>query len=83
MKTNGLAIAGMVLGIVGLVIGFYGIVPLVGVILSGVALKQISETGDKGKGMAIAGLVCGLIGLVWAVLSLLLCGACGLCGSIL
>ena len=83
MKTNGLAIAGMVVGIVGLVIGFWGIVPLVGVILSGVALKQINETGDKGKGMAIAGLVCGLIGLVWTVLSLLLCGACGLCGSIL
>ncbi|MBQ9765618.1 MAG: DUF4190 domain-containing protein [Lachnospiraceae bacterium] len=78
MKTNGLAIAGMVVSIVGLFISFYGVIPLVGVILSAVALKQIPTTGDKGKGMAIAGLVCGIVGLAWAVLSLLLCGACSL-----
>lgn len=79
MKTNGLAIAGMVLGIVGMFLSFWGIVPLLAVILSGVALKQIAENGDKGKGMAIAGLVLGIIGLAWFVLTLLLCGACTGC----
>jgi hypothetical protein len=54
--TNGLAIAGLICAF---------IVPIVGVILSHIALNQIKQTGQEGRGLAIAGLAIGysLIGL--------------------
>jgi len=67
-KTNGLAIASMVLGIVWI----WWIGSLLAIIFGGIAIKQINEserlasTGhavrQTGKGMAIAGLVLGLVG---------------------
>ena len=68
-QSIGLAVAGMVLGIVALV--FSCCVPyitficaLVGCILSGISLAK----HKGGKGMAIAGLVCSIIGLVPAII---------------
>ena len=70
-RTNGLAIASMVLGIVWL----WGIGSILALIFGLVSMKQIKERGDGGKGMAIAGIVLGAIGvlslialfaLVWA-----------------
>lgn len=58
-KTNGLAVASMVLGIVW---AFY-IGSILAVIFGHIALKQIDQRGDSGKGMAIAGLVLGYIGV--------------------
>lgn len=63
-RTNGMAIAGLVLGIVSIVFNFiYALVALIagvaGIIVSVKAMKSSS-----GKGMAIAGLVCSIIGLV-------------------
>ena len=56
-RTNGLAIASMVLGILG--------VSIVAIILGHVSLNQIKKSGDtqEGRGFAIAGLVLGYIGL--------------------
>jgi uncharacterized protein DUF4190 len=74
-KSNGMAIASMVLGICGLCIPLCSIIAL---ILGAVALSQISKTGQDGKGMAIAGLVLGIIGVawrsVWMVLNLAMLG---------
>lgn len=70
---NGLAIAGMVVGIVGLFLSFWGIIPIVATVLSAFAMKQINQTGVRGKGMAIAGLVMGIIGIVWAVITIAIC----------
>jgi peptidoglycan biosynthesis protein MviN/MurJ (putative lipid II flippase) len=56
VRTNGLAIASMVLGITG--------VSILAVILGHVAHSQIKRTGDDGKGMATAGLVLGYIGTI-------------------
>lgn len=63
-KTNGLAIASLVLGIVWLM----GLGSLLAVIFGHVSLRQVSLTGEQGRGMAIAGLVLGYIGLgFWAL----------------
>lgn len=56
VKTNTLAI-------VGLVIAF--IVPLIGLILSIVALNQIKKSKENGKGAAIAGIVVSIIVMIF------------------
>jgi hypothetical protein len=69
---NGLAVAGMVLGIIGLAlcwIPFAGwLCALIGVILGALGISKAKKLGGKGKGMAIAGLVCGIVGLAIGVL---------------
>jgi hypothetical protein len=67
-RTNGLAIASMVLGILWL----YWIGSILAVIFGYVAKKQIDESGGAqgGRGMAIAGIVLGWIGV--ATLSLVI-----------
>lgn len=68
-KTNGKAIASMVLGILAVISIFTGagtilglIFGIVGIILAVNAKKEITVSGDEGKGMATAGLVCSIIG---------------------
>ncbi|MFD0637194.1 DUF4190 domain-containing protein [Catenulispora yoronensis] len=72
-KTNGMAVTGMVLGIVSLVLfwaWFFGpVLAVLGLIFSGVGISQCGRTGQEGKGMAIAGLVCSLISAsLWVLL---------------
>ncbi|MCI0682968.1 MAG: hypothetical protein L0Y71_12770 [Gemmataceae bacterium] len=70
--TNGLAIAGMVLGIVGFLTVFIPcvgwvlaiILGIVGATLSGIGLGTASKYGS-GKGMAIAGLVLSILAIIW------------------
>lgn len=67
--TNGLAIAGMVLGIV----WFYWVGSLLAVVFGHVALHQIKRNPyQNGKGMAVAGLVLGYLGLAVLLLVLIL-----------
>ena len=84
-EPKGMAIGGMVLGIVGLVlcfipIPFGGIIALicaiVGLIVSAMAMKRCPSS----KGMAIAGLVCSIIALALYVL-LFACAACVVGGT--
>jgi hypothetical protein len=63
-RTNGLAVASLVLGILWL--GFVG--SILALIFGHVALYQIIDTEQAGKGLAIAGIVLGYIGV--AVLAL-------------
>jgi hypothetical protein len=62
-RTNGLAIASMVLGI----ICFYWITSILAVIFGHIALSQIKRSNgtQTGRGMAIAGLV---LGYIWLAL---------------
>ena len=58
-KTNGFAIAALVLSLVGC--------SLLGVIFGGIAISQINKGQGSGKGLAIAGLVIGIIGLLFTI----------------
>jgi hypothetical protein len=60
-RTNGLAVAALVLGIVWL----YGLGSVLAIIFGGVAMNQCTRDPDgySGKGMAVAGLVLGILGL--------------------
>ena len=70
MKSNGLSIAGFVTSLVGMFLTFWGIVPMVGLILSAVGRSKASQEGDK-TGLATAGIVLGVIGVAWALLVLI------------
>jgi hypothetical protein len=65
-RTNGLAIAAMVLGIVWV----YWIGSILALVLGYIARKQIRERGESGDGMAIAGIVLGWVGVGLLVLVL-------------
>ncbi len=58
-RTNGLAIASMVLGIVWV----YWIGSILALVFGYVARKQIRQRGESGDGMAIAGIVLGWVGV--------------------
>jgi hypothetical protein len=58
-RTNGLAIASMVLGILWL----YWIGSILALVFGYIARNQIRERGDSGDGMAIAGIVLGWVGV--------------------
>ena len=71
--TNGMAIAGMIMGILSLVtICCYGFpFNLLGIIFSAIGLSQIKKSNPRqsGKGMAIAGLICSILSfLIYAAL---------------
>jgi hypothetical protein len=65
-RSNGLAVAGLVCGIVGLFVLNIILGPLA-LVLSGVGLRN-AHRGASGRGMAIAGLVLGALDLVVFVL---------------
>ncbi len=73
VKYNGLAIAGFVVSLCSLILPYYGIVAIVGLVLSVVGKNQIAVTGEGGRGMAIAGLVIGIVSLAWAVIAMIAC----------
>jgi Domain of unknown function (DUF4190) len=74
-KADGLAVAGMVVGIVGLFLGFLWVVlPVLAVVFSAVGLYRINGSNGwrTGKGMAIAGLTTGIVGAAfWGLMFLL------------
>ena len=62
---NGLAVAGMVLGITSIIFSWWGVFSLAQVILAIVFSSigiQHANRGASHKGMAVAGLTCGIIG---------------------
>lgn len=63
-KTNGLAIASLVTGII-------CCVPPLGLVLGLVALSQIRKRGDAGKGMAVAGIVLSSLSVVLVLVGIL------------
>jgi hypothetical protein len=66
MRTNGLAVASMVLGIVGLMVSWFmlGIPSILAAVFGHVSLHQIRHGSNRGgRGMAIAGLVTAYVAL--------------------
>ena len=68
-RTNGLAIASLVCGIVGCL---YGIPAIVAIVLGFVARNQIKQSHQEGSGMALAGIILGFAWLALGVLFLAL-----------
>lgn len=70
-RTQGMATASLVLGILSL-ISFYGsfLFGLLAIIFGGSALKRIKKNPEKfkGKGLATAGLICGIVGVALILL---------------
>lgn len=72
-KTNGLAIAALVLGIASIVLGWMPVigqlVAIFGLALGITALAHIKGSEEQGKGMAIAGIITSSLGLlVWLMI---------------
>ena len=68
-KTNGLSIAGFVVSCCSMLIGLFGVVGLVGLILSAIGRSQAKNEGGK-TGLATAGIVLGIIGMLYNLISL-------------
>jgi len=66
-RTNGLAIASMVLGILWL----YWIGSILALVFGYIAKNQIRQRGESGGGMATAGIVLGWIGVGFLVIGLI------------
>jgi hypothetical protein len=74
-KTNGLAVTGMIVGIVGLVLFFTGYLGLIlcvlGIVFGGIGLYQVNQAPQQyspaSRGMAITGLVLGVVGIGIAI----------------
>lgn len=74
-KLNVLALIGFIVSLASLLISLVGITAIVGIIFSGIALKQIGAgTDQKGKGFAITGLVVGICSLVYTLIAVLILG---------
>ena len=82
-KTNGKAIAALVLGIVSLIIPYIGlIIGIIAIVYAKKAFVEIELNKDGGKGLAIAGLVCGIVAVsLYAILILLILVAGGLAAT--
>ena len=79
-KTNGFAVAGLILGICSLTVGLccYGVpFNVLGLIFSILALVQINGNPDRytGKGLAITGIVLCLLSMVLSVILLIIVAA--------
>ncbi|WP_256358578.1 DUF4190 domain-containing protein [Bacillus sp. sid0103] len=71
VKTNGKAIASMVLGILSLVLPYIGLIlGIIGIVLAKKSFAEIDVNKQSGRGMAIAGLTTSIIGV--AIYGLLL-----------
>lgn len=77
-KSNGIAIAALVCGIIAVLIAWVPFVVVIGLILAILAvifgiqgLKRAGEV-DKGRGVALAGLITGIAGIVLSVIGILL-----------
>lgn len=70
-KTNGLAIASLVVSLAGLPMvfcyGVGGLLGLVGAILGHVAQRQVRERGEGGRGLALAGVIIGWVTLALGI----------------
>lgn len=74
-KTNGLAVASLILGIIGLCVIICAPIAL---ILGIIARGQIKRSGGSGSGMALAGIILGIVAIVLYIIGMVLNFALGL-----
>lgn len=82
--TNGLAVTGLVTGIVGLPLMFAcgsgGILSILAIIFGALGIKK-ANAGATGKGMAKAGLILGIVGVAWFFIVVFALGLASIPGS--
>ncbi|WP_370342154.1 hypothetical protein [Catenulispora sp. MAP5-51] len=76
-QTSGLAVTGMVLGILSLLLFWASLLApllaILGIVFSLTGISQGSKPGWTGTGMAVAGLVCSLLtAAIWVMLAVIL-----------
>jgi len=64
-KTNTLATVGFLASIVSLFLNLWGIIGIVGIILSGAGSFQAGNNGENGKGIGICGVIIGIVSTVY------------------
>ena len=67
VKTNGIALAGFIIGCVSLLINLWGLVVLAALIMSIIGCVQISSGKGKGNAFAVAGIIIGAFSLIFGV----------------
>lgn len=71
-KTNGLALAGMIVGICSMLIDPVGLVAITGLVLSIVGMVQVKSNNQNGKGFALTGIILSSIEFVLKFIQILL-----------
>lgn len=72
-KTNGKAIASLVLGVFALIGPYLGIIAaIIGIFLAVTSRKEIAASGENGEGIAMAGLICNIIAIVYQSIIIIL-----------
>lgn len=73
VRTNGKAVASLVLGILSIAIPYIGfILGIIGIVLGNRAKRIIDKGNESGRGLAVAGFVCSIVGLCfWGFIVLL------------
>jgi hypothetical protein len=64
---SGMALTGMILGIVGLctsILYVGGVIGIVGLVFSIIGIRTVNRTGQAGKGMAITGLITSIVAII-------------------
>ena len=89
-EANGMAVAGLVMGILSMTLGLFCCGPvlvfnILGIIFSSIALSQIkkSPVQQTGRNLAIVGLVLSLLGFVCQIILLIVFGAMGILKEII
>lgn len=67
VKINGLAIAGFVVSLSSLLINLFGIVGVVGTILSSIGLAKLKKNNEKGFGLALTGIIVGAFSIIYGI----------------
>jgi len=63
VRTNGYAVAALLLGLAGLPLFRFPIPAILGITFGGIALSQTGRSGERGRRIAVAGILVGLLGL--------------------
>ena len=65
IKTNTLAVVGCIASIVSLFINLWGIIGIVGIILSGAGILQAGTNGESGRGTGVFGVIIGIASTIY------------------